>query len=62
MIGAGAGHELVFTSGTTSRPKAVVHTHGNALWSAKIGPNNIDLMEGDKYLIYLPFFHVNAQS
>ena len=53
---------ILFTSGTTSRPKAVVHTHGNALWAAKVGPQNIDMDEGDVYLIYLPFFHVNAQS
>ena len=53
---------ILFTSGTTSRPKAVVHTHGNALWAAKTGPGNIDMEEGDVYLIYLPFFHVNAQS
>ena len=53
---------ILFTSGTTSRPKAVVHTHGNALWAAKTGPLNIDMEEGDVYLIYLPFFHVNAQS
>ncbi|MFN8052287.1 MAG: class I adenylate-forming enzyme family protein [Acidimicrobiales bacterium] len=53
---------ILFTSGTTSRPKAVVHTHGNALWAAKNGPVNIDMEEGDTYLIYLPFFHVNAQS
>jgi len=53
---------ILFTSGTTSRPKAVVHTHGNALWAAKVGPQNIDMEEGDVYLIYLPFFHVNAQS
>ncbi|MEZ5323419.1 MAG: AMP-binding protein, partial [Microthrixaceae bacterium] len=53
---------IVFTSGTTSKPKAVVHTHGNALWAARSGPTNIDMVEGDTYLIYLPFFHVNAQS
>ena len=53
---------ILFTSGTTSRPKAVVFTHGNALWAAKSGPTNIDMLEGDTYLIYLPFFHVNAQS
>ena len=32
---------IMFTSGTTSRPKAVVHTHANALWAAKVGPTNI---------------------
>jgi crotonobetaine/carnitine-CoA ligase len=53
---------IMFTSGTTSRPKAVVHTHANALWAARVGPQNIDMQGDDTYLIYLPFFHVNAQS
>src|SRR5664279_2715152 len=53
---------ILFTSGTTSRPKAVVHTHANALWASRSGPTNIDMTTGDSYLIYLPFFHVNAQS
>jgi crotonobetaine/carnitine-CoA ligase len=53
---------IMFTSGTTSSPKAVVHTHANAIWASRIGPRNIDLSGDDRYLIYLPFFHVNAQS
>ncbi|HEY8058182.1 MAG TPA: AMP-binding protein, partial [Acidimicrobiales bacterium] len=53
---------IMFTSGTTSRPKAVVHTHANAIWASRTGPRNIDLGPDDRYLIYLPFFHVNAQS
>lgn len=53
---------IMFTSGTTSRPKAVVHTHANALWASRVGPLNIDMQGDDTYLIYLPFFHVNAQS
>lgn len=53
---------IMFTSGTTSRPKAVVHTHANALWASRMGPINIDMAGADSYLVYLPFFHVNAQS
>ena len=53
---------IMYTSGTTSRPKAVVHTHANAIWASRVGPHNIDLNGDDIYLIYLPFFHVNAQS
>lgn len=53
---------IMFTSGTTNRPKAVVHTHANAIWASRLGPRNIDLGPDHRYLIYLPFFHVNAQS
>jgi crotonobetaine/carnitine-CoA ligase len=53
---------IMFTSGTTSRPKAVVHTHANAIWASRTGPRNIDITGDDTYIIFLPFFHVNAQS
>jgi crotonobetaine/carnitine-CoA ligase len=53
---------ILFTSGTTSRPKAVVHSHGNALWAARSAPDNIDLDADSVYLAFLPFFHVNSQS
>ncbi len=53
---------IMFTSGTTNRPKAVVHTHANAVWAGRQGARNIDLLPDSRYLIYLPFFHVNAQS
>ena len=58
MVPAG----IMFTSGTTSRPKAVVHTHANALWAGRVGPQTIDMGGDDTYLVFLPFFHVNAQS
>ncbi|MCU1395074.1 MAG: hypothetical protein JWM34_3502 [Ilumatobacteraceae bacterium] len=53
---------IMFTSGTTSRPKAVVHTHANVIWSSRMGPDNIKMTTNDRYMIYLPYFHVNAQS
>ncbi|MFI5952285.1 class I adenylate-forming enzyme family protein [Cryptosporangium sp. NPDC051539] len=53
---------ILFTSGTTSRPKAVVHTHANALWAARVAPTTLRMTSDDVYLVYLPFFHVNAQS
>ncbi len=52
---------ILFTSGTTGLSKAVVHTHGNWLWSATMGPLNIDMHHDDVMLAYMPFFHVNAQ-
>ncbi len=53
---------IQFTSGTTSRPKAVVHTHANALWGGMNGAQNLGIDSSDTYLCYLPCFHVNAQS
>jgi crotonobetaine/carnitine-CoA ligase len=53
---------IMFTSGTTSRPKAVVHTHANAVWASRVGPRNIDLGSDDRYVVFLPFFHTNAQT
>lgn len=53
---------IMFTSGTTSLPKAVVHTHANVLWSGTSGASSMG-MDGDSvYLGFLPFFHVNCQS
>ena len=49
--------DVMFTSGTTGRPKGVMSTHGQTLrafadWSGILG-----LREGDRYLIVNPFFH-----
>ncbi len=49
-----------YTSGTTSRPKAVLWTHANALWGAKVNAAHQDLHEGDVHQTYLPLFHTNA--
>lgn len=53
---------IQYTSGTTSRPKAVVHTHANALWGGMCGAANLGIDASDVYLCFLPCFHVNAQS
>ena len=53
---------IQYTSGTTSRPKAVVHTHANALWAGRTNSQNQLNGPDDVYLTFLPLFHVNAQS
>jgi len=53
---------IQYTSGTTSRPKAVVHTHANALWGGRSGAQNLQMDSSDTYIVFLPCFHVNAQS
>ena len=49
-----------YTSGTTSRPKAVLWTHANALWGGKVNAAHQDLHQADVHMAYLPLFHTNA--
>ncbi|MCR9184015.1 MAG: acyl--CoA ligase [Halieaceae bacterium] len=53
---------IMYTSGTTSRPKAVVHTHANALWAGRMSTASMDYRSSDKFLAFLPLFHVNAMG
>jgi carnitine-CoA ligase len=51
---------VLFTSGTTSRPKGVVWTQANVLWGAKMGALQEELRRDDVHLVFLPLFHVVA--
>ncbi len=51
---------VMFTSGTTSRPKAVLWTHANGLWSGKTTASHLQLTAADITLVFMPMFHVNA--
>ena len=53
---------IMYTSGTTSRPKGVVWTHANALWGARLGAMHQALRADDVYQIFLPLFHVVGLS
>lgn len=50
-----------FTSGTTSRPKGVVWTHGNTLWGGYVSAAHQGLLASDIHFICLPLYHTNAQ-
>lgn len=49
--------DVMFTSGTTGRPKGVMTTHGQNLRGAHDWAQIATLREGDRYLIVNPFFH-----
>lgn len=53
---------MMFTSGTTGFPKAVIHTYGNHLWSAMGSLLNLKYYNDDKWLLPLPMFHVGGFS
>ncbi|MDT5018890.1 MAG: HIP---CoA ligase [Mycobacterium sp.] len=49
--------DILFTSGTTGRPKGVLTTHGQNLRCFGAYTKAIGLRRGDRYLIVNPFFH-----
>ncbi|MCK9902016.1 fatty acid--CoA ligase [Parafrankia colletiae] len=49
--------DILFTSGTTGRPKGVMMNHAQTLRLYEEWCNQADLREGDRYLIVNPFFH-----
>lgn len=55
-------HAILYTSGTTGKPKGVRLTYGNHWWSAMGSAVNLGLHEADKWLLLLPLFHVGGMS
>jgi len=51
---------ILFTSGTTGRPKGAVLARGNQLASARASGAVLPLAPGDAWLASLPFFHVGG--
>ena len=49
--------DLMFTSGTTGRPKGVRSRHGNSIRSFLYYATNLGIVAGDRYLLVNPLFH-----
>ncbi|GDY76070.1 hypothetical protein SAV31267_055550 [Streptomyces avermitilis] len=49
--------DIIFTSGTTGRPKGAVITHAQTLRAYEVWSDLAGLRRGDRYLIANPFFH-----
>jgi crotonobetaine/carnitine-CoA ligase len=52
---------IMYTSGTTSKPKGVMVTHANYLTAGQTVADAIELAEDDRHFVVLPLFHGNAQ-
>ncbi len=52
---------ILYTSGTTARPKGVLVTHANYLCAGKTVARAVRLTPADRHLVVLPLFHGNAQ-
>jgi len=49
--------DVMFTSGTTGRPKGVMLTHGSSLRAFEAFNMGFGIREGDRQLVLNPFFH-----
>ena len=52
---------ILYTSGTTARPKGVLVTHANYLCAGETVARAVRLTPDDRHLCVLPLFHGNAQ-
>lgn len=52
---------VLYTSGTTSRPKGVLITHAAYLHAGDVVAGHVRLRPDDRQLVVLPLFHGNAQ-
>ncbi|RME07945.1 MAG: o-succinylbenzoate--CoA ligase, partial [Anaerolineae bacterium] len=51
---------VLFTSGTTGRPKGAVLTWGNLFWSALGSAFRLGVLPDDRWLLTLPLYHIGG--
>jgi long-chain acyl-CoA synthetase len=49
---------LVYTSGTTGRPKGAMLQHANIMWTIRSAVRMIDIRPGERLLSFLPLSHI----
>ncbi|MEV6138691.1 AMP-binding protein [Nocardia sp. NPDC051990] len=60
-LGPSAVAAVLYTSGTSSKPKGVVITHANYLHAGNVVAQHLRMRPDDRWLVVLPLFHANAQ-
>ncbi|WP_100332092.1 o-succinylbenzoate--CoA ligase [Bacillus xiapuensis] len=53
---------VMYTSGTTGKPKGVMQTYGNHWWSAAGSALNLGIRETDCWICAVPLFHISGYS
>jgi O-succinylbenzoic acid--CoA ligase len=59
-VSPGAPQLIVYTSGTSGRPKGAVISHGATAWSASLSASRLGADPNDRWLVPLPLFHVGG--
>lgn len=61
LIGGGDDPVIImYTSGTTGKPKGATLTHNNLLWSSLGLSHTLDWNYGDRFLLVAPLFHIGG--
>jgi len=60
LVGADELQRIMYTSGTTSRPKGAMLTHGNVLWNMVAQVRELELTGQDRVLNFAPMYHVGG--
>ena len=60
-VGPGDESLLMYTSGTTGKPKGVLHTHGSVVAGGEYTSRAHRLTQEDRVLCALPLYHINGQ-
>lgn len=53
---------LLFTSGTTSKPKGAIYTHANVVYGGLLHADQIHMNRGDRFLTAMPCYHMDFQE
>lgn len=51
---------IMYTSGTTGRPKGAMLTHGNFWWNHMAELYTVDVLADDRLLVFAPVFHIGG--
>ena len=51
---------IMYTSGTTGRPKGAMLTHGNLWWNNANAMHTLDILADDVSLVAAPLFHIGG--